>query len=351
MKHSYKNKNEVILLLTDVTGRVKPVSIEERGKIITSGGKARSVIIHEYEVSEKYREIVHRHMDNYIGDMARYTGILAERLYEAKGSSLVLVDIVRAGIPIGILVKRYLKKYYNADIPHYGISLVEGLDPKAMEYIISRHGRSGIQFIDGWTGKGTVAKEILKSCMDYDGVDASLAVLSDCTGFAKYAGTREDVYIPHSPLNAAVTGLVSITVKNPEYSGKNGFHAAMYLKNMEQYDESEQFVDAVSAWFSKQMPEEIKPDGWGIPYMMMGEGINKIAVETGNDRSLLNPGINEAARAVLRRDLDSLLVYDKNDYDLIPLMELAESKGIRIIEYKKLYGYKAVSVAKDGYIR
>lgn len=346
MRHSYRNKEDVILLLTDVTGRVEPVSMDERAERVAKGEHVRSIIINEYEVSQQYRDIVHKHMDNYIENMAKYVGILAEQLWQVKGNELVLVDIVRAGIPIGILVKNYIKKYYNVDIYHYGISLVKGLDPNAMHYIINKHGTKGIQFIDGWTGKGTVAKEVRNSAKEYDGVDTSLAVLSDCINQAKYTGTREDVYIPHSPLNAAVTGLVSITVKNQIYSGDNGFHAALYLKDLEEYDESQDFVDKVSSKFTKQKPYEINSDK-----QVDDTEIDKIAERLKRDKKLLNPGINEAARAVLRRDLEELIVCNKADYDLLPLIELAKSKGVDVREVDWLKGYKAVSVAKDNYIR
>lgn len=346
MKHSYKNKDDVVLLLKDMTGKVEPVSMEERKRRVEAGEYVRSIIIKEYEVSDKYRDIVHKYMDDYISDMAKYVGILAEQLYAVKGDSLVLVDIVRAGIPIGILVKRYLKQFYGVNISHYGISLVKGLDKNAMDYIINKHGVEGIQFIDGWTGKGTVAKEVRRSAVCFPGVDSSLAVLSDCINQAKYAGTREDVYIPHSPLNAAVTGLVSITVKNEEHSGPLDFHSAVYLSDLEKYDESEEFVCKVSDCFVKQNSKELC-----VEKSTDDKEIDRLAKSIKRDKKLLNPGINEAARAVLRRDLEALLVKDVCDSNLLPLIELAGSKNVPVIEMKCLEGYKAVSVAKDDYIR
>lgn len=344
MKNSYKNSDDVILLLKDMTGKVSPVSQEERAEMVAKGSFVRSIIIEEYEVSKEYTDIVNSYMDKFIPNVAKYVGILAEKLYEVKGDELVLVDIVRAGIPIGILLRQYLKKFYGVDIPHYGISLVKGLDRNAMKYIISRHGIKGIQFIDGWTGKGTVANEIKESAKDFPGVDDSLAVLSDCIGVAKYVGTREDVYIPHSPLNASVTGLVSITVKNEEYCDANDFHAAIYLDNLEEDDQSQSFVDRVAACFTKQS-------------VLSGTGLvadvtemDRISKELERDKKALNPGINEAARAVLRRNLEKLVVSDISDPDLECLIELATYKNVPVIE-GKLNGYKAVSVAQDNYIR
>lgn len=344
MKSSY-NKEDVTLLLKDMTGLVEPVSMEERKRRVEQGEYVRSIIIKEYEITQEYINIVNSYMDEFAVSMAKYVGILAEKLYAVKGENLVLVDIVRAGIPIGILVKRYIKKYYNVDIPHYGISLVKGLDKEAMDYIIKKHGVEGIQFIDGWTGKGTVAKEIANSAKAFPGVDPSLAVLSDCIGVSKYVGTTDDVYIPNSPLNASITGLVSITVLNEEYKGKGDFHAAIYLDELEEIDQSKEFVDLVSSYFVKI---EVVED---TEFITDDNEINRISERVGRDKKLLNPGINEAARAVLRRTLEKLLVSDKNNKELKCLIELAEYKGVTVVEDKELVGYKAVSVANDNYIR
>lgn len=343
MKTSYRS-DDVILLLKDMTGKVNPVSQEERKRMVDNGAFVRSIIINEYEISDEYINIVNSYMNDYISKMATYVGILSEQLYKEKGNDLALVDIVRAGIPIGILVRRYLKKYYNVDIPHYGISLVKGLDKNAMNYIIQKHGVSGIQFIDGWTGKGTVAKEIKESAKDFPGVDDSLAVLSDCINQAKYTGTREDVYIPHSPLNASVTGLVSITVLNEDYCADYDYHAAIYLKELEDKDQSEDFVCRVCNEFTKQDCITLECNS------VDDTEIDRIANVLGRDKKLLNPGINEAARAVLRRNLEKLIVSDKNDYELRCLIELAQYKNIDVVEMP-IYGYKAVSVANDDYVR
>lgn len=345
MKSSY-NEDDVILLLNDVTDKIKPVTQEQRRILVEKGEYVRSIIIKEYEVSKEYTKIVNDNMDLYIENVAKTVGILAEKLYTLKKNDLVLVDIARAGIPIGILLKRYLKMYHNVDIPHYSISLVQGLDPKAMEYIINKHGTKGIQFIDGWTGKGTVAKEI-KRCVEkyYPDVDWGLGVLSDCINVAKYVGTREDIYIPHSPLNAAVTGLVSITVKNEKFDNPSGFHSAIYLKELEEDDQSAEYIERVVKQFTKQENIEINNE-----LLIDDTEIDKISKLINTNKKELNPGINEAARAVLRRDLKKLIVQDKNDKELAVLIKLASSKNIPV-EEMPLNGYKAVSVAKDNYIR
>ncbi len=345
MKHSYVNKEEVILLLNDVSDVAIPVSLEERERRVKAGERTRSIIIEEYAISDEYRNIVLDNMEEYLQNMANSVCSLAEQLYAVKGKDLVLVDIVRAGIPIGILVRRYLKNKYDVVVPHYGISLVRGLDKKAMEYIMSKHGKKGIQFIDGWTGRGTVTRDILKSVeSDFEGVDGSLAVLSDSINVAKYAGTREDIYIPHAPLNAAATGLVSITVKNDEYENETGFNSAMYLDNLESVDISDSYLDRVEKLFIYDGSYETLQNT-GVTDSELG----RISEVVNRQIRLMNPGINEAARAVLRRELEKLLVSSLDDRDVRVLIELAKLKGVPT-EVVELNGYKAVSVADDGYL-
>ena len=341
MRSSY-NEKDVTMLIKDLTGIVTPVSLEEKDKRVAAGEFERSIMIEEYPMAQEYEDIIVENFDRYIPITAYAVVSLAEQLYRAKGKDLVLVSIIRAGIPIGILIKRYLKIKYNIDVAHYAVSLVKGLDDNAMKYILSHHAPETIQFIDGWTGKGTVTNELVESAKHYPGVDASLAVLSDVTGLAKYAGIREDVAIPSAPMNACATGLVSITIFNTPLVGPNDYHGAMYLENLEEHDHSIEFIDAITDYIENCIDEiDIRP--------VVNTGVHlecpEVAKDLGKDMKKLNPGINEAARAILRRDLEELLVVSKEDPYVQVIMALAESKGVPVREYH-LKTYKAISVAK-----
>lgn len=338
IKSSYDQK-DVTFLIKDLTGQVTPVSIEEKDKRVKNGEFERSIMIEEYPISEEYSKLVWDSMLPYAKQTAIAVGNVAEQIYKIKGNDLVLVSIIRAGIPIGILVKRYLKQKYNVDIPHYAISLVKGLDKNAMNYILSKHKAEGIQFLDGWTGKGTVTKELVESAKEYKGVDASLAVLSDAIGVSKYCGCREDIAIPSAPLNASITGLISITIFNNDLVSDTDFHGAMYLEHLESIDKSMDYINLIESHFDfncKALFEE---------YKTVNE-IQKIADNLNVPLKLLNPGINEAARAILRRNLKKLLVQDKNDFHVQCIIKLAKLKNVSVEEYP-LTNYKAVSLAYE----
>ena len=339
IKNSY-DKNDVTMLIKDLTGKVVPVSVAEKDKRVEAGEFERSIMIKEYPMAQEYEDYIMATMDNYIQKTAMAVAGVAEQIYADKGKDLVLVSIIRAGIPMAILIKRYLEHKYNVKVPHYAVSLVKGLDDNAMKHILARHKAEGLQFIDGWTGKGTVTNELVESAKHYEGVDASLAVLSDVTGLAKYAGIREDFAVPSAPMNACATGLVSITIFNNELVGPEDFHGAMYLEELEEHDHSREFIDKVTKYLYDDSLTVPKPTTSKIVLECP-----EVSKALGKDMKKLNPGINEAARAILRRNLEELLVCDKNDYDVQTIMHLAEMKGVPVREYP-LKTYKAISVAK-----
>ena len=328
MKSSYKPE-DVEILLTDLTEQINQLSNEEKKKISYTD---------EYEMSEDYLRLCKSLGKKYIKQTAIAVGNLAEQLYRYKSHNAVLVSIVRSGVPIGILVKRYLQNKYKKNIFHYAISIKEGIDKNAMNLIMSKHDVKDIQFIDSWTGKGTVTRTIKESAKQFDGLDSSLAVLSDCINITKYCGIREDIAIPQAPINACITGIVSVPVMQED---KNKFDGAVYLQNLEKVDFSQEYIDMVEKEFDYNCNcENFKQELHEV------EEISDICKKFNVDKSKINPGINEAARAILRRNLDCLLVKDKNDKQIIEIIELARLKNIRVEEYNFKY-YKASTIAVD----
>ena len=130
----------------------------------------------------------------------------------------MLVSLARAGTPVGILIKHYIEQRLGRKAYHYTISIIQGkgIDKNAMSYILARHKPESIQFIDGWTGKGAIQRELLLAMKDYPDVSAGLAVLSDPAGIAEKSGTHDDFLIASSCLNSTVSGLLSRTFYRPQ---------------------------------------------------------------------------------------------------------------------------------------
>lgn len=280
VKTSY-DKSEVTVLLKDITGLVTPLDTMEREKLNQSGVHYSEMLPIEYKPTEKYIEIYERELKENACMTARAVVDLGNKLFAKKGADLVLVSLARAGTPIGILLKRYLKIKYNIDIPHYSVSIIrgKGLDINAMNYIVEKEkGKiNGIQFVDGWIGKGAIQNALTETLIDYYidtgiDIDNNLAVLSDPANVVpnEYCGTRKDFIIPSSCLNATVSGLFSRTFRRDDIIGENDFDGAIYYKDLETEDRSIEFLDKVTNY----LLGIIKNEKWAKE----GENIKGISV-------------------------------------------------------------------------
>lgn len=344
MRSSYR-KEDVILLLKDITGMVEPQSTEERERLIQSGRHYCEMLPIEYVPSEKYMEAYREALKNYSEPTALAIGTLADKIMKEKGKDVVLVSLARAGIPIGILLKRYIKKKYQVDVLHYAISIIrgKGIDDNAMKYLLAHHQAKELLFVDGWIGKGAILKELKKDIAAYEGVSTELAVIADPANVTNLCGTHEDILIPSSCLNCTVSGLISRTFLRDDIIGKDDFHGAVYYGELENSDLSYDFIDAIEARFElNSSVEEKKIEGMGI------EEVEKIARENDiQDINLIKPGIGETTRVLLRRVPWKVLINSacKDDISLTHILRLAEEKNVPV-EYYPLTHYKACGIIK-----
>ena len=104
---------DVTLLLTDITGKIRPLATEEREKLMQSGVHYSEMLPLEYKPSERYISEYYYALNSFANETARAVMVLADKIYSEKQENIVLVSLARAGTPIGILLKRYLCKKYN----------------------------------------------------------------------------------------------------------------------------------------------------------------------------------------------------------------------------------------------
>ena len=344
MRSSYSNK-DVVLLLKDITGMVEPQPTEERERLIQAGKHYSEMLPIEYVPTEKYMEVYYEALKNYAKVVANAVGTLSDKIIKERGNNVVLVSLARAGIPIGILVKRYIKFKYNLDVPHYAISIIRGrgIDDNAMKYLLDKYEASQLLFVDGWIGKGAILNELKKDISAYDGVSPDIAVIADPANVTELCGTHEDILIPSSCLNSTVSGLVSRTFLREDIIGKEDFHGAVYYENLVDSDLSYDFIEAIE----KEFVLENQNDGLVIE----GQGVDEVR-EIGNkfgidDINLIKPGIGEATRVLLRRVPWKVLIDEryKGDPQLGHLVRLAEEKNVPI-EYYPLRHYKCCGIIK-----
>lgn len=344
MKSSYK-KDDVILLLKDITGMVKPQSTEERERLIQSGKHYCEMLPIEYIPSEKYMETYRDALKNYAKPTAAAVGILSDKIMKKKGKDVVLVSLARAGIPIGILLRRYIKWKYHIDVMHYSISIIRGrgIDENAIRYILQQHKSKDILFVDGWVGKGAILQELKKDISVFEGISSELAVLADPANVTELCGTHEDILIPSSCLNSTISGLVSRTFLRDDIIGSNDYHGAVYYEELADSDLSYEFIEAIEKEFQlDSMIEEKK---------ILGQGIDEVRdiADKFNipDINLIKPGIGETTRVLLRRVPWKILISDKckNDISLSHIIRLAKEKQVEI-KYYPLTHYKTCGIIK-----
>ncbi|MBR2773765.1 MAG: cysteine protease StiP family protein [Selenomonadaceae bacterium] len=336
---------DVIILLKDISGLIKPLGTAEREKLIQSGRHYSEMLPIEYEPSEKYLQTYFDALNRYSKLTAAAVANVSKEIFADKGSKIVLISLARAGTPIGILIKHYLERKFACEVKHYTISIIRGvgIDKNAIKYILARHNPEEIQFVDGWTGKGAIQRELSNAMKDFPNVNAGLAVLSDPACVAEKCGTHEDFLIASSCLNSTVSGLLSRTFLRSDIIGAEDFHGAAFYRELADKDLTYQFIDAIEKHFDELT--EIKNTAVEINSGLAE--VKRIADDFKiTDINLIKPSIGEATRVLLRRLPHKILVQSLHDNNLAHLYQLAKEKGVQIEVYP-LKNYKACGLIRS----
>ncbi|MVN87574.1 hypothetical protein GO986_12435 [Deinococcus sp. HMF7620] len=222
------------------------------------------------------------------GLVARVTAQIA-----AHHSRPLLVSLARGGTPAGALLRRAAARQ-GLDWPHHSLSIMrdEGLDLVAYREILAAHPDREVIFVDGWTGKGSI-----RGALDRSVPGARLAVLSDPAGVSTYAGTFQDVLLPHALLNATVCGLLSRT-----FLEGDGRHAVRIEAGLQPHDRTRAYLDVVS----QAVPVAIVP---GLRPVNPFAATQGVAAQYGvTEPHRIKPSVGEASRVLLRRAPAGLLL-------------------------------------------
>lgn len=334
---------ECAWLLTDLSDVALEVGTEDREELIQGGRHYAEMLPVEYQPDAAYTALFSRALAETAERLAHAVGLVAGLVLaeaRAHGVDPVLVSLARAGTPVGILLRRWLAQVHGVDAPHYAISIVRGrgIDEVAVRHVLARHSASAVRFVDGWTGKGAIARELAAAVRDVPGLDPRLAVLADPGSCTDLYGTRDDFLIPSACLNSTVSGLVSRTVLRDDLIGPGMFHGAKYYAELAPSDVSAVFLDAVTARFAQvapavaaELPEHTAADraptweGWAA--------VERVAAEHGiSDVNLVKPGVGETTRVLLRRVPWQVLVRPDRAADLEHVRVLAAQRGVPVVE-------------------
>lgn len=334
-------------LLQDLSDVALEAPTEEREEAIQAGGAhyAESLPV-EYQPSPQYQELYRSALAASAARMARAVGTVTETVLAERSPSPVLVSLARAGTPVGVLMRRWAQARHGLDLPHYAVSIVRGrgIDPNALRWLAAHHDPADVVFVDGWTGKGAITRELAAALAAHGkeaggpGFDPEIVVLADPGSCVRTYGTREDFLIPSACLNSTVSGLISRTVLRSDLVGPADFHGAKFYRELAGADVSTGFIDAVSARFgevAEAVDAEVKEllaadrtptwEGWAA--------VERISEEYGiHDVNLVKPGVGETTRVLLRRVPWKILAQRGAGADLDHVRLLAEQRGVPVEE-------------------
>lgn len=349
------NPEDVTFLLKKVD--LTPTGVDEKEDLIQSGQAHYSEMIsEERRPDERYMNIFQeawkRDAQRMASDILSLAGLIRNLISDGSlNSKVTLCSLVRAGVPYGVLLHRELLAM-GVDSQHFGVSIIRdrGLDENAMSYIRFQRPDDGIIFVDGWTGKGAISRELQKSWKDISGKDPLLAVLADPAGYATMSGSHDDWLIPSGIMGANVSGLISRTILNSDIIGPDDFHGSIPVRHLADIDVSRSFVNHITR-IAKTLrgtvpAATIDEDRCADLRKTSSACVNRIAqaYEVSN-LNRIKPGIAEATRAVLRRKPRKVFIRSRDDRDLSALIHLCETDGVDLEVSAEMTGpYRAITL-------
>jgi len=350
--------DQVTFLLKQLP-KLPPIDVDQKEYLIQSGDRHYSEMLSPESLpSAKYLDVYRSAYRANLDQMARDCLALAASIANDRAGPITLVSLVRAGTPIGVILKRLLSDVFQRSVKHYSISIVRdrGIDAVAMRHILDDGcDPASIVFVDGWTGKGVISgvldDALCKFNADHNvSISSGLYVLSDLAGTAQSAASFSDYLIPSSILNATVSGLVSRSVLNDSI-GPNDFHGCVFSQEFSKEDLSQYFADGVidrslEMVEHQSVPAAVQIDRIQLNLISREFMQSTMAMHQITDVNLIKPGIGEATRVLLRRTPRLLILRDPEAIDVAHLKVLASEKLVSIIVDKKL-PYQAVALIRS----
>ena len=373
-----------VTLLLDIVDEssVANVPVQQKEALIQSGAQHYSdMLTLEEPPTATHEQLFQQALEQGRTRMATDIANLAYTLHEVfkakvtTSAPLILVSLVRAGLPVGVLLQRALSDKanpYALPSQHYGMSIIRdrGLDPVAMQTILAQHPDSPIVFIDGWTGKGAIYGELVSSLAIY--ADSSnpyynnifhqnqsnndnvipLVTLADPAGVAWLAASNEDWLIPSGLLGSTVSGLISRTLfTEPSADLKEGLHRSVLYHELIDYDHSLAFIETIDT--ARQQLDLAESSLTLLPTHQYPrystQAIIKSLATHYNIANMnrIKPTIAEATRALLRRDPEQVLLASADHPDTVLLRHICTHKNIDVqVLGAEILPYQAVTIIK-----
>ena len=362
-----------VTVLLDIVDKdaVADVPVSEKEALIQSGQRHYSDMLTLEQAptamhEQLYVQALDQGAQRTASDIANLAYTL-KQIFNNKVNSerpLVLINLVRAGLPIGVLLQRALADTdsgYHLPSKHYGISIIRdrGLDPVALQMLLDTYPDSPMIFIDGWTGKGAIYQELAHSLEPFNNPThinfasffhqgaavIPLLTLADPAGVAWLAASEEDWLIPSGLLNSTVSGLISRSLyTKPD----EGLHRCVFYDDLVTVDRSLAFIDAIDTLRqSLTVPARLLTT-YHQPRYQTAALIDSLAEQYKiTNRNRIKPTIAEATRAILRRDPEQVLLATSDHPDTVLLRHLCRQRDIEIrVLGDKILPYQAITIIK-----
>ena len=362
---SYQPEDVTFLLNID---EIDPTPVAEKEYLIQSGKKHYSQMISvEHPPSDEqmrhFEYAFEQGAERLASDVQKIGNSLRNRF---KNQPIILVSLVRAGVPLGVLLKHYIEKHQQC--VHYGISIIRdrGIDIAALHAIIGQHGAENIVFVDGWTGKGAICRELTQNLADYPalfdpGWDIPrLVTLADLGGYSWLSASCEDWLIPFGILGSVISGLISRTILKDTIDfdlakkncyDPNNWHSCLVYQHLAQHDISVDFTDKILNIIQQNPHTDLA--NWNNHIRLKQQKICLDTIDWISDTyaikniNHIKPSIAEATRAVLRRVPEKILIRDPANPHVQLLLHFAKQRNIAVdILGAKLGPYHAVTLIK-----
>ena len=335
---------DVILQLEILTAQnpkhFKIATIAEKEQLIQSGQAHYSDFIQpETPPSEIqmaiYRESLARYRHKIAQGIIALSDHILRQPESQKQPQIVLLSLIRAGLPLGVLLKRHLAR--QRPVHHYGISIIKdkGLDRAALETIFARHPQAAYYCIDGWIGKGAITVNLRQSWQQHAAhIPMQLLTLSDPTcDLSDYSPYGGDWLIPFGILGSPISGFISRTL----YQAYPQPHASYYYDQIAQhYTPATAPFNHFIAQIEQEIPRATAPNlshEHKIPHRQLLDQLAQIQRQHHiADLNRFKPSIAEATRAILRRQPEKVLIAPRNETpDLSLIKTLCAERHIPLI--------------------
>lgn len=385
-----------VTLLLDIVAKdsVADVPVSQKEALIQSGQQHYSdMLTLEHAPSQTHEQLFQQALDQGTERMAIDIANLAHTLHSIfqdkvnPDRPLILVSLVRAGLPMGVLLQRALSDLqvpYHLPSRHYGMSIIRdrGLDPVALQTLLTAHLTSPIVFVDGWTGKGAIYGELVRSLAKFSAsshpyhqnifhqsketATIPLLTLADPAGVAWLSASTDDWLIPSGLLGCTVSGLISRTLYNqPSADLRSGLHRSVLYQELKDVDLSLAFIERIdqarqtlthgltssatntfstipTATTLNCLPTYDSPRYTTAPIIDALKSRYHI-----DNSNRIKPTIAEATRALLRRDPERVLLASADHPDTVLLRHICVEKQISVeVVGEHILPYQAVTIIK-----